>query len=81
MYKNPFHCSFHSCYRYIPVTEAIFLPFCLIFYTTEKTKTAIDYLDRPAHQQARGSSKGLLLVSREHRRVRACSPNATPQQS
>lgn len=81
MYKNPFPCPFHSCYRYIPFTEAIFLPFCLIFfYTTEKTKTAIDYLDNPANQQARRSSEGLLLVSMEHRRVRS-SPNATPQQS
>lgn len=77
MYKYSFLCSFHSCLRYIPFTGAIFLPFCLLIFTTEKTKTAIDYLDNRTNQQASRSSKGLFLVSMEHRRVRS-SPNATP---
>lgn len=44
--------------RYIPFTEAIFLPFCYISYTTEKTKTAIDYLDHRTNQQTSKTSKG-----------------------
>lgn len=52
------------CDRYIPFTEAIFLPFCYISYTTEKTKTAIDYLDHRTNQQTSKSSKGLFPWSK-----------------
>lgn len=52
------------CYRYISFTEAIFLPFCYVSYTTEKTKTAIDYLDHRTNQQTSKSSKGLFPWSR-----------------
>lgn len=52
------------CDRYIPFTGAIFLPFCYISDTTEKTKTAIDYLDHRTNQQTSKSSKGLFPWSK-----------------
>lgn len=58
--KLSFPFLFYSSYRYIPFTEAIFLPFCYISYTIEKTKTVIDYLDHPTNQQTSKGSKGLF---------------------
>lgn len=54
------------CDRYIPFTEAIFLPFCYISYTTEKTKTAIDYLDHQTNQQTSKSSKRLVSMEQKN---------------
>lgn len=58
MQKYPFPFSFlFLCHSYSPFTEAIFLPFCYTAHTTEKTKTAIDYLDHWANQQTSKSQK------------------------
>lgn len=75
IYKYSFSCSFHSFIDIFPLLKLFFiLPY---LFTTEKTKTTIDYLDNRTNQQASRSSKGLFLVSMEHRRGRS-SPNATP---
>lgn len=79
-YKHPFPCPLHSWYRYIPFSEAIFLPFVLFFTLQKKTKTAIDYLDNRQISGQAEAQKACFLFPWSTRRVEP-HLSTLPQQS
>lgn len=76
MYKHPFPCPFHSWYRCIPLSEAIFLPFALFF--TLQRKQRLLQITWIAGKSA-GKQKLQRLVSCFHgAHESGASPMATP---